>query len=33
VRDPEGNLLEFASDLPKEKYSDALKQDFEQQQK
>jgi lactoylglutathione lyase len=29
MRDPEGNLLEFSSDLPKEKYSESLKQDFE----
>lgn len=29
LRDPEGNLLEFSSDLPKEKYSENLKQDFE----
>lgn len=29
VRDPEGTLLELASDLPKEKYSESLKNDFE----
>lgn len=30
LRDKEGNLLEFSSELPKEKYRESLKQDFEQ---
>lgn len=32
LRDPEGNLLEFSSELPKEKYSESLKQDFKRHQ-
>lgn len=31
LRDPEGNLLEFSSDLSKEKYSDSLNRDIEKQ--
>ena len=30
LRDPEGNLLEFITELPKEKFSEELKIDFEQ---
>lgn len=30
LRDPEGNLLEFMMDMPKEKFSTKLKNDFDQ---
>lgn len=32
LRDPEGNLIEFASELPTEKYSDDLKKYIQKQQ-